>query len=148
MAKRGEKTRAGGTWTEAKFWGYIRAYLRKAMKNWPPKREASREAIVGWEYIPKTDRKGKVEYYKIGEKKGKPKTVAIAVRQCSKCGDTYRDDERMIEMDHKIPCGSLKCAEDLVPFVTRGFCEKDGYRAVCKPCHKVITAEARKKKEV
>lgn len=41
-----------------------------------------------------------------------------------------------VEVDHIVPCGTLKCVEDLPGFVTRLFCEADGFQVLCKAnCH-------------
>lgn len=52
-----------------------------------------------------------------------------------------------VEKDHIVPCGSLKSYEDLPGFVERLFAPVTGYRILCKPCHKIITKEARANKE-
>lgn len=42
----GPKTRAGGTWTEAKFRGFIRGNLRRTSQRWPPIPNALKKARV------------------------------------------------------------------------------------------------------
>jgi 5-methylcytosine-specific restriction endonuclease McrA len=80
--------------------------------------------------------------YKSGRHKGEPKWVNTY--QCAVCENMFRDKD--IEVDHKVQAGSLKAAEDLAGFVTRLFCHEDHLQVVCKPCHKIKTAEERKKK--
>lgn len=54
--------------------------------------------------------------------------------QCDQCKGWFRGDET--EVDHIVPCGSLKSFEDLGPFAERLFCEADGFRVLCKAkCH-------------
>ena len=54
--------------------------------------------------------------------------------QCDQCKGWFRGDET--EVDHIVPCGSLKSFEDLGPFAERLFCEADGFRVLCKvKCH-------------
>jgi hypothetical protein len=56
---------------------------------------------------------------------------------CSECAKWKPAKE--IEVDHIVPCGTLKTFEDLSGFAERLFCESDGLRVLCKACH-----EARK----
>jgi len=57
--------------------------------------------------------------------------------QCNKCKEWFPQKE--VEVNHIIPCGSLKSWEELVPFTQKLFCHVDGFEVVCKPCHKEIT---------
>lgn len=59
--------------------------------------------------------------------------------QCSICKEWYPD--KNIEVDHLIPAGSLRSGDDLKGFVERLFCEKEGLRVLCKPCHRIVTNE-------
>ena len=45
----------------------------------------------------------------------------------------------MISVDHIIPAGSLRSAEDLKGFVERLFVEIDGLQCLCDDCHSVKT---------
>lgn len=54
--------------------------------------------------------------------------------QCETCKCWFPDKE--VEVHHRVPCGTLTCPGDLSDFVTKLFCEKDGYKVCCKPCHK------------
>jgi hypothetical protein len=38
-------------------------------------------------------------------------------------------------VDHIVPCGSIKCFEDIGPFVQRLLCEMDDLRVLCTKCH-------------
>ena len=62
---------------------------------------------------------------------------------CAKCGWTYKATE--VQIDHIIPCGTLKSYDDLPGFVERLFCEVEGFQVLCKPCHQEITNEERKR---
>ena len=47
MAKqRAPRTRNNGTWTEARYWGFIRSALRSAFQRWGPKHECRKRARV------------------------------------------------------------------------------------------------------
>ena len=108
-----EKTRAGGKWTEARYWQFIRTGIRKVSMRWPPSYEVMKEnrrPYVG------PNKRQKWEH------------------QCAQCGEWF--PSKQIQRHHVIPCGSCKCVEDIGPFVVRMLCEKDGYRKLCKECHK------------
>lgn len=115
---RGVKDKAGGTWTESRYFQFIRSALRKAFSRYPVKFDVlnkGRKAVTGkrhrWEY------------------------------QCASCKKWFKSTE--VQVDHKEPAGSLKSYEDLPGFVRRLFCEEDGLQILCKPCHKIKTAEER-----
>ena len=113
-------TRCHGTWTEAAFWGFIRSALRSASTRWYPKvvaKQASRRPYEG------PNKRRKWEY------------------QCAICGNYYEDKE--VDLDHIVPAGELRCAEDLPGFVTRLFCEANGYQVVCHECHRQLTGKQR-----
>ena len=111
------KTRAGGRWSEAKFFGFIRSALRSASVRWPPKADAIRAARKPY----------------VGPNKRQKWTC-----HCALCGKWHKLSD--LQADHITPCGSLRCFDDLAGFVERMFCEQDGFRILCKPCHKTITA--------
>ena len=45
------RTRNGGTWTEAAYWGRLRSALRKAFQWWKPAQDALKAAKVGGGYL-------------------------------------------------------------------------------------------------
>lgn len=108
------RTRAAESFTEAQYWGFIRSGLRSKWVRYPVRYKAlerARRTVKGkrWKY----------EY------------------KCFQCQKWYTI--KKVEVDHIIPCGSLKCYEDLPGFVERLFCELKDVRVVCKECHKKIT---------
>ena len=114
------RTHAGNTWTKAGFWGFIRSALRRAFSRYPVKYQAklaARKTVKGERY--------KYMYL------------------CAACEEWFQDKET--EMDHIIACGSLKDYSDLPGFVERLFCEPKDLQILCKPCHKIKTAEDRSK---
>lgn len=115
--KRGVKCRAGNTWTESRYFQFIRTALRGAFTRYPPKYQALKEAQRGT----------------------RPNTY-----ECAECNELFKAKE--VQVDHIEPAGSLKTYKDLPAFVERMFCEADNLQVLCKPCHKVKTAEERKKK--
>jgi hypothetical protein len=107
------RTRAGGEWTEAKFWGWLRGVLRAGARRWPPIVRQSLTAVrrpyqgdnprMKWEY------------------------------QCCKCQGWFCRKE--VEVHHVVECGSLKSFSDLGGFAERMFCEADGLVVLCDSCH-------------
>jgi 5-methylcytosine-specific restriction endonuclease McrA len=53
--------------------------------------------------------------------------------QCADCGGWFPRKE--VEVDHKVPCGSLRSLQDIAGFIDRLFCEPDGLRVLCEGCH-------------
>ena len=124
MGRRAERTRNGGTWTEAAFWGAVRSCLRDRFKWWKPIKVAKDRARRKYEG---EKRRQKWEY------------------QCAMCSEWFKGDE--VQVDHIVPCGSLRCYEDIAGFLERLCCEDiDGFRVLCKICHQQITNEERRRK--
>ena len=48
MGRTVEKTRNGGTWSEARYFGFIRSSLRSAFTKWGPKHAAKKLAKVAY----------------------------------------------------------------------------------------------------
>lgn len=115
---RGVKTRAGNTWTESRYFGFIRSALRNAFSKYPPKYAALKDARVSVDW-------------------GRTKVAYV----CAVCEETYKATE--VQVDHIVPAGSLKTYKDLPSFVERMFCEKNGLQVLCKECHKKKTQEER-----
>lgn len=115
------RTHAGNTWTQAGYWSFIRSALRRAFSRYPVKYHVKANA--------------KRAYAGGGRQKSE--------YQCAVCLVHFPDKD--VEVDHIKPCGSLKDYSDLPSFVSTMFCEEDNLRVICKPCHKIKTAEDRKK---
>jgi 5-methylcytosine-specific restriction endonuclease McrA len=62
--------------------------------------------------------------------------------QCASCNKWFKATD--VQIDHIVPCGSLRSYNDLPIFVERLFCEPDGLQVLCKPCHQEKTNEERK----
>ena len=119
--QRGVKCRAGDTWTEARYFQFIRTALRSAFTRYPVRYQVLKKAGR-----PVTGKRHKTEY------------------QCASCNEYFKQAD--VQVDHIVPAGSLKTYQDLPAFVERMYCEADGLQVLCKPCHKVKTAEERKKR--
>jgi hypothetical protein len=119
------RTRAGGEWTEAQFWAFIRSGLRKLSQKWPPivrhafnscrRPSQSKNKRLKWEH------------------------------QCDECKNWFPRKE--VQADHIEPCGSLKSFDDIPRFVERLLCELSGIRVLCVSCHKAKTQLERTEKD-
>jgi hypothetical protein len=119
-----ERPRASGTWTESRYWSFIRSNLRKAWSKYPVRHKVKAKAK---REIAKSKRKGRrrFEY------------------QCNGCKKWFYSED--VSIDHINPVGSLKCADDLPAFVENLFCEEDNLQVLCnEKCHYTKTQEERK----
>jgi 5-methylcytosine-specific restriction endonuclease McrA len=109
------KTRNAGTMTESAFWSFIRSALRQKSRWWKPIAKA-KESARRKHIVPKGSKsKQRWEY------------------QCAACQNWFA--EKGVNVDHKVPAGSLKSAADLPGFVERLFCEVDNLQVLCSKCH-------------
>ena len=110
MATRVPRTRNGGTWTEAQYWGRLRSAFRQTFRWWVPAKQALNAARVGKQY------------------------------RCARCLRLF--GRKAVEVDHRVPCGSLRCLEDVAPFLARLTPESpNAYQVLCVACHASKTAE-------
>ena len=115
-----EKGRAGGLWSEARYFSFIRSLLRRGFMKYPVKFQVKNTAsrpYVG------SDKRRKKEY------------------QCAVCNGWFADKD--VAVDHIIPCGSLKTYKDLPKVVSTLFCEKENLQVICKDCHQIKTNKER-----
>ena len=110
------KPRNAGTMTESAFWSFIRSALRQKSRWWKPITQCKMKARRSYEGPNKRQR---FEY------------------QCAQCLNFF--PEKKINVDHIIPAGTLRCADDLPGFVERLFCEEDNLQVLCEDCHDVKT---------
>lgn len=100
-------------WTEARFWSFIRSALRQAWNKSPIKRDwekKHRRKYTG------SDKRTKWEY------------------QCNNCKKWFKRKD--VQVDHKIPAGTLRSLDDLKGFVKRlFFVEENDLQWLCKQCH-------------
>ena len=116
-----KRTRNAGTMTESMYWSKVRSELRRAFRYWKPMQKAKEEARRKNQ---SENKRLKYEY------------------QCNHCDSWYPDKD--IEIDHIVPVGSLRCADDLVGFLERLTVE-DGFQVLCKECHQIKTNKERRK---
>lgn len=117
------KTRNAGTMTESAFWSFIRSALRQKSRWWKPIGEAKQAAKRAYKG---RGNQRKWEY------------------QCAECLNWFADKE--VNVDHRIPAGTLRCADDLPGFVERLFCEVDNLQVLCSTCHNKKTQDEKSKK--
>lgn len=115
------RTRAGGEWTEAAFWGFLRSNLRLASRKWPP-----RKAVLLASRRPSESDNKRLKWE----------------HQCSVCKGWF--PAKQVEIDHAVPCGPLTNWEEFKTFAQRLFCEADGLAIRCEACHQAKTNEGRK----
>lgn len=121
MVQRIERTRNLKTETESEHMGKIRSALRKLSRFWKPALKALEEV--------------KAPYC------GPNKRVKYQYK-CEQCSKTFQRKD--VEINHKVPCGTLKSYEDVPGFLERLFCEDvKKYSVLCKDCHKQETKEQR-----
>lgn len=111
-----ERPRNHGTWTEAMFWGSIRSALRNKSRFWKP---VAKCKLLHRRLYKGPNKRQKFEY------------------QCNNCKNWF--PEKKVAVDHIIPAGSLKNAQDLPAFVERLFVEIDGLQVLCNDCHSIKT---------
>jgi len=120
------RTRNGGTMTESEFWGRIRSALRKTFAAWKPMAEAMKRArrpsqradrpLLKWEYC------------------------------CAICKAWFPlkeegpEGEKLVQVDHIKPAGSLRSFDDLPGWIAR-LTEEDPacFQVLCKACHQQKT---------
>lgn len=119
------KVRCAGTMSESTFWSFIRSALRQKSRWWKPISVAKQKAKRDYKG---TNKRQKFEY------------------QCNKCKNYFPDKE--VNVDHKIPAGSLNNANDLPGFVERLFCEEEGLQVLCTDCHTIKTNLEKQAKKV
>jgi 5-methylcytosine-specific restriction endonuclease McrA len=119
------KTRNAGTMSESAFWSFIRSALRQKSRWWKP--IALRKQMSKRKYV--------------GPKQGKNRQQWEY--QCASCLDWFPD--KNINVDHIVPAGTLRCANDLPGFVERLFCEIDNLQVLCSTCHDKKTKSEKKR---
>lgn len=117
----GPKTRAGKTWTEAKFRGFIRGNLRRTSQRWPPISNCLKNARVS-----------RGEYLCAGCKQIVPATIK------NEAGKRVKN----IIVDHIDPIIDPKVGwVSYESLIERMFVEEDALQALCYACHEVKTNE-------
>ena len=101
-----------GTWTHARFFGFLRSGLRRMSLRWAPKSEALR----GVRRPSKSANKRLKWQYR-----------------CDGCGAWCAGSD--VAVHHKQACGELRAFSDLPGFVERLFCEREGFIVLCGACH-------------
>jgi len=119
MKKKSIKPRNAGTWSEARYFQQIRSHLRNAFRYWKPITQCKLDARRPSQ---SENKRLKWEF------------------QCNKCKEWH--PSKNVQVDHRIPCGSLKCYDDVVPFIKRLTAE-EGYELLCKDCHQKKTNKER-----
>lgn len=121
-----DKPYCGGQWTTARFRSFIKSALRAASNRWAPKWECINDSFV---------RKGK-------SAKGRH----CKLHRCAHCEKLFPKGE--MRADHIEPVVDPDIGfVDWNTYIERMFPERDGYQALCDGCHKIKTAEERKRRK-
>jgi 5-methylcytosine-specific restriction endonuclease McrA len=104
-----------------KFFTWLRSQLRRISMKWRPRSEAKNAARRAYKG---PNKRRKYEY------------------QCAACQEWFAGKD--VQVDHILPCGTLKSYDDLPDFVERLFCDKEGFRVLCKECHQKVTNKNRR----
>lgn len=112
-----------GEWTQSKFNSFIKSSLRTASVRWAPRYTTLNDAFVGVKVNVKTGRMAK--HF-----------------ECVMCCEHF--PQKDVEVNHKIPVVPVEGFDSWDQVIERLFCEKDGLEVLCKPCHRVVTAEENK----
>lgn len=108
-----EKPYNGGKWTKARMRSFIMSALRRA--QWPAKYASIASAFVKAGVNPAT---------------GKP----CKLHRCPECKELFPKGQ--MQADHITPVIPVTGFDSWDEVIKRLYCELDGYRPVCKPCHK------------
>lgn len=115
------RTRNGGQWTEAAYWGQIRSVLRRHFRFWKPAQIALQRARI--RYTTKSSRQ-------------------IWAYKCAVCSKFFQ--RQGVHIDHKEPVGVLTDLAHLPDFMRRLTPEDpDAFQINCLKCHDAKTAEER-----
>ena len=99
---------------------FIKSALRGA--RWPQKYECIKAAFVEHGINPATGHKCKLH-------------------KCPECQGLF--PQNMMHADHIVPVVGPEGFKTWDLFIERLFCEADGFRALCKPCHNLQTSKER-----
>ena len=111
-----EKPYNSGQWTQARYNSFIKSALRGA--RWPVKYECIKSAFVEHGINPKTGRKCKLH-------------------KCVECKQLFPQNQ--MQADHIEPIIPVTGFTTWDDFISRLFCEIEGFQAICKDCHKIKT---------
>ena len=118
----GDKNRAGGRWTDARFNSFIKSLLRAGSKRWAPISDTLKEART---------RRGFYRCNGCGEEV--PATLKVGARRI-----------KNVVVDHIDPI--IDPNEGFVSWdqtIERMFCEKEGLQVLCHACHEIKTKQER-----
>ncbi len=112
------RPRNGGQWTEARYNSFIKSALRGA--RWPAKYECIKRAFVENGINPETGKKCKL-------------------CRCEGCKKLFKQGD--LRADHILPVVGPEGFQTWDIFISRLYCEADGFQALCSTCHDAKTAE-------
>ena len=121
--KKPEKNRCDGQWTEARYRSFIISTLRRSSSRWGPRNTAKKNARHH-EKLPNAT--GRMVFHS----------------KCACCADLV--PETTSSVDHIDPVIDPNVGfESWDTYITRMYCEEEGFQVLCKPCHDTKTKEER-----
>ncbi len=113
------KTRNSGTWTESRYRSFIVSMLRKSSARWGPRNECKKDAR---------------HHKKLPNDKGRLVFHSI----CSACKAII--PETTSSVDHINPVIDPQIGFiDWDTYISRIYCEKEGFQILCSSCHTIKT---------
>lgn len=125
VKKRVVRDRNLNTETNSEHMGKIRSALRRLSRFWKPALKSLEKSHRPYEG---DNKRVKHEY------------------QCCECKQWKI--RKNVQINHVVPCGTLKSYQDVPGFLERLFCEDvSGYSVLCIECHKKETEEQKASKQ-
>lgn len=113
-------------WTQARFWSFVRSNIRLMQRKWPPANEV-------WEEHRRVKPEGATGRHRFEY-------------QCAECSGWFPKKvgkKSMIQLDHKIPCGSCRSFKEAGEFIDKMLVGVEGFQLLCTECHQSKTNEQR-----
>ena len=110
---RGKKTRANNTWTESRYFSFIRSALRQAWSRYPVKHQFLKSRQKPYSG---SDKRTKFAY------------------DCEECKQTCKGKDGQV--DHIKTASSLLKYEELTRFGEKRLLEVDNLKLICEECQK------------
>lgn len=115
-------------WSEARLRNFIISALRGATTRYPPKYETLNESFVDKRVNSKTGRVGK--HF-----------------QCASCRGIFPSKD--VQVDHIQPVvDPVDGFKDWNEYISRLFCEKEGFQVLCVECHDIKTENERQIRKI
>ncbi len=116
----------GGEWSFARFNSFVKSVLRAGSRKWPPKYRVLNAACVGQRRSVLSGRIAK--HYR-----------------CAHCAGEF--PQSLVQVDHINPVVDVDGFTTWDEVINNLFCEEEDLQVLCKPCHKIKTAQEREQRK-